>query len=195
MIKDPYRITFPTILTLVRAALIPVIVYAIVYHAWYAAGFLFALAAVTDVLDGALARLFDETTILGAYLDPIADKILINSCYVAFVLSETPLFKFPAWFVWGVIIKELVLLGGAWYVSVVHGRVQIKPTVWGKLAMAAQTVFVAWLFVCLMYQWVPLKTFYMSLWVVWGLICCAFFDYVRLCMRGIVWCLSRDGLL
>ncbi len=193
--KDPYRLTVPTILTLMRFVLVPGVFYAICIHAWFAAGLLFFIAACTDILDGALARLLDETTLLGAYLDPLADKLLINACYVAFIVSDTPLFKLPAWFVWGVFIKEALLLFGAWYVVVVHHKIDIKPTVWGKAAMAAQSLFVGWLMVCLMVQWAPLKTFSFIMWSVFCLIMIAFFEYARSALRGIVWCLSRDGLL
>lgn len=71
------RITVSTALTLARIALVPFIVTAMIGDRWGLACALFIIAAITDALDGALARWRNEQTFLGASLDPLADKFLI----------------------------------------------------------------------------------------------------------------------
>ncbi|MCL5436345.1 MAG: CDP-alcohol phosphatidyltransferase family protein [Candidatus Dependentiae bacterium] len=153
------RLTFPTFLTFTRIGLIPFLVYAIVYQLWPLATILFLTAAITDMLDGYLARLWDEETEFGACLDPVADKLLIISCYatlVFFPVSELPL---PLWFLLVVLLKELSLLAGAFYFAIVKGVVRIRPTYLGKLTMVVQSALVIWLLLCSIFDWMPIKTF------------------------------------
>jgi phosphatidylglycerophosphate synthase len=73
------KVTLSSYITMLRIVLTPVIVYMMMQSEWGAAGIVFVIAALTDMLDGTLARLRNEKTFLGACLDPIADKILIVS--------------------------------------------------------------------------------------------------------------------
>lgn len=136
-------LTISNLLTCMRLALIPVLLYAITKHAWLPAIVIFSVAALSDVLDGFLARLWNEQTILGTYLDPLVDKILIISCYVT--MRQMPLFSslIPHWFVILVIIKELIMVIGASYLGLMINAVSVKPTIMGKAAMVCQTVFIA----------------------------------------------------
>jgi cardiolipin synthase len=135
-------ITLATFLTLTRFSVIPSIVYAIQMHAWGIVLALCAYAALTDVLDGALARLYKQETKLGALLDPLADKLLVISCYGAFVYSTISIVHIPAWFFYCVLIKELVLLIGAGYLSCYKKTFEIKPALIGKLAAVAHMCFI-----------------------------------------------------
>ena len=78
--------------TLLRIASVPFIVASMVTQHWGIAFFLILFASATDLLDGFLARNFDQKTFLGACLDPIADKILILSCYFTLAFWQSPLF-------------------------------------------------------------------------------------------------------
>jgi cardiolipin synthase len=142
-------LTFSTMLTLSRLIFIPFVVYAILIHWWSLALCLFVVAAITDILDGAFARLFDEQTTVGAYLDPIADKILLLSCYTSLSLSGLPSYIVPTWLVVGIFIKELILVIGALYFGLIARTVTIKATWVGKAAMFAQTACVFWLLLVL----------------------------------------------
>ncbi len=156
-------LTFSTFLTLLRIGLIPFLVHAIIYQQWLVAAALFFLAAVTDVLDGYLARLWGQETDFGACLDPVADKLLIISCYatlVFFPVSDLPL---PLWFLVVVLVKELILLIGAFYFAIVKGVVRIRPTYLGKLTMVVQSALVIWLLLCSIFDWMPIKTFHIFL--------------------------------
>ena len=70
---------------------------------------LFAVAAISDILDGWLARYLHEHTFLGACLDPIVDKLLVLSVFATLALFHTPLFALPRWFVMLVFIKESII--------------------------------------------------------------------------------------
>jgi cardiolipin synthase (CMP-forming) len=174
------KITFSTMLTLMRFALIPFIVVAMIMHAWSLAFILFAIAAITDLLDGWCARWLNERTFLGAALDPIADKLLILAVFFTLAFVQSPLFTIPLWFVIIVLIKELMQVVGAVAVYHVQGHLDIRPTWLGKATMCAQTMFISWLFSCYFFNWVPLKTYYAMLTGVLSLVFFTFIDYLRI---------------
>ena len=136
------RITLATVLTITRIAVIPGIVYYIQAQAWGTVLTLCAYAGFTDVLDGALARFYRQETRLGALLDPLADKLLVIACYGAFVYSTVPIMVVPVWFFYVVLVKELVLLLGAGYVSIYKRTLSIRPALIGKLAAVAHICFI-----------------------------------------------------
>lgn len=140
------RITLPTLLTLARVVSIPFLTFAILQGQWVMALWLLSFAAITDVLDGWLARLWREQTVLGALLDPAADKLLTitgfaASSYVGLV---------PVWFFGVSCVKELLLTLSAsgWYA--VRGGAAIHANWLGKIAMVGQTGLLAW---CLLGSW------------------------------------------
>ena len=96
-------------------------------------------------------RFLQEETPFGAYLDPIADKLLLGSCYITLAFVDSPLFKLPRWFVAIVLLKRAVISLGAGYVSFVKHAVSIRPTWLGKLAAVVQVLFMWWLFIVLSY--------------------------------------------
>lgn len=154
------RITFSTVLTLFRIFLIPFIAYAMVQRWWITALVLFSVGAITDLFDGYLARKWNDETRLGAYLDPLADKLLITVCYGALVFAPVEGLHIPTWFLAIVMVKEAALLLGALYWGVLKHTVEVKPSWLGKTAMAFQSVLIGWVILCSIFHWVPLKTFY-----------------------------------
>lgn len=107
-----FVISIPTYITLVRLVLIPFVVMAILSAHWYSVLFLFLGAILTDFLDGFLARYWNDQTVLGEVLDPIADKLLLLSCFCALAYERHGFFGIPVWFVIFICIKELILLIG-----------------------------------------------------------------------------------
>lgn len=175
------RITIPTLFTLSRIFLAFFVVGAMFLHYWSAACLLFLIAASTDMLDGTLARFFNEKTQLGACLDPIADKFLVLSVFFTLAFAQSPLFHIPLWFVSIVFIKELILIGGALIVYHKTGSLEINPSWLGKTAMFVQIVFITWLFACYFFHWVPIKTYYTMLSVV---ILCAIASLAHYLLMG-----------
>lgn len=186
-------ITISTILTALRIFAVPFIGVAMLTHHWGAAWVIFMLAALTDLFDGALARYLGEETSFGAYLDPVADKLLILSCYGVLAFVETPLFKIPVWFFAIFFIKEILLILGALYICLVRKVSGIKPTLLGKLTMVVQVCFIAWLFACAHFHWVPVKTFTMLLGVIVVLGTASFAQYIMIGIKGVYSWLLRTG--
>jgi len=170
-------VTISTIFTIARIVLTPFIVYAMIMGWWGTAFVLFVTAALTDVIDGGLARLLNQQTVLGACLDPIADKILLLSCFATLSFVQTPLFTIPHWFVSFVLAKEFLLVGGAVWLYYWRGYVDIYPTWLGKMTMLAQVLFIVWLFACYFFHWMPVKTYYAVLGTVSVLVSASLMHY------------------
>ncbi|MEJ2472010.1 MAG: CDP-diacylglycerol--glycerol-3-phosphate 3-phosphatidyltransferase [Desulfuromonadales bacterium] len=104
------RLNLPNLLTLGRVAAIPVIVVLLLFDTraagmWAAA--IFGLAAVTDFIDGWLARKWEVVTVLGKFLDPLADKLIVMAALVMLI----PLGRVPAWAVFLILAREIVVTG------------------------------------------------------------------------------------
>lgn len=173
------RITFSTMLTLLRIVLTPFIVGAMVMHEWGVAFWLFIISCVCDILDGNIARWFKQETFLGACLDPIADKILIVSCFATLAFVQSPLFSIPLWFVLLVLCKDLVIVGGSAAIFFLRGHLIVHPTLLGKATMVAQSGFIIWLFSCYFFGWVPVKTYYTALGLLFVLVVLSLLQYFR----------------
>src|SRR3989338_8578589 len=157
------RVTWATIITILRLFLIPFIIISVIFQEWGIAFWLFVVASFSDVLDGNVARFFNQRTFLGACLDPIVDKILILSVFTILAFVQSPLFSIPKWFVFIILVKEILLLLGTLIFIIIKGKIEIHPTVLGKTTMVAQVFFIIWLFACYFFKWVPVKTYKFSL--------------------------------
>lgn len=175
-----WRMTLPNFLTILRLLTVPVTVVMMVKHQWGMAFGAFLFAALTDICDGFLARYLNQKTFLGACLDPIADKALILSVYFTLAFVQSPLFSIPLWFVVLVLMKELVLIGGAALLFYQKGFLKVAPTALGKATMAVQTLFIIWLFACYFFHWLPVKTYYTSLGVVLILVLSSLYQYAKI---------------
>ncbi len=178
--SSEFRITFSTVLTVMRIILTPCIVSAMVWGSWGVAYGLFLVAAVSDMLDGALARMLNQKTFLGACLDPIADKLLLVSCFTTLAFTHRLPFEVPFWFVGMVLLRELVMVFGFVYLFTTTEGVDVRPTLLGKVTAAGQMLFIAWLFTCYFYKWVPTQTYYLCLASVTVLIIISFIQYAAI---------------
>ena len=104
----------------------------------------FILAAAMDGLDGFVARRFNQRSLLGAILDPIADKALVLTAIVVLALSDRSE-DFPVWFPISVIGRDTVLVIGYLALSKAIGRVEIRPSIIGKSATLLQIAVILWL--------------------------------------------------
>lgn len=170
-------LTVATYLTLLRLSSIPFIVLLMTRSQWGNALAVFLVIALTDLADGFIARQFNQQTWFGSLLDPLADKLLILSCFGTLVFYQSSLFSIPNWFFLLLVCKELLLLMGALFLYLLSGTFLIKPHLFGKLAMALQTIFIGWLFACYFFHWVPLKTYFVMLGLVLGVTTAAFLQY------------------
>jgi cardiolipin synthase (CMP-forming) len=169
------RITIATVLTISRIILVPIIVIAMVNSCWGLAFFLFVFA-----------RLLREKTFLGAFLDPIADKLLLISCFATLAFISTPLFTVPYWFVCFVMFKEIIQCIGAVIIYHQRGYLDIKPTLLGKITTATQMIFIIWLFSCYFFCWMPIKTYYTMFSIMTVLISAAFIQYIWIGLNNFI---------
>src|ERR1017187_2803472 len=121
-------LTLPNLFTLARLLLAPVIVCAILNRRAFAALAIFAVAAATDVIDGYLARQFGAATAAGAFLDPIADKLLLTGVYIALALAGSV----PWWLVGVIFARDLFILASAAVALLATKLRAFPPSVWGK---------------------------------------------------------------
>lgn len=178
--SNQWRITIPTLFTLARIFLTPVIVYSMVQQFWQQAFYLFLIAAVSDVIDGALARLCNAKTFLGGCLDALADKFLLLSCFATLAFIQTPHFIIPRWFVIIALLKECILIIGSYIIFKMTGAVEIKPTFLGKATTFLHICFIIWFFFCYFFQWFPIKTYGLVLGILLTLLVTSLIQYISI---------------
>ncbi|MCJ8499352.1 CDP-alcohol phosphatidyltransferase family protein [Desulfatitalea alkaliphila] len=131
-------ISIPNILTLVRILLTPVFIILLLRHLYWQALAVFVVAGVSDALDGFIARYFNQRTTLGAYLDPVADKLLLASAYISLAVLEV----LPAWVTVIVIARDVIISLGIAILTLTQKTYEVRPTIISKCTTAAQLVLV-----------------------------------------------------
>ena len=124
----------PNIITTLRLLLLPVFLTLLVYRRPGPALAVLVLAALSDALDGLLARWLDQKTAIGSFLDPLADKLLSMSGFVTLAFIG----PIPAWFVIVVISRDVIVSLGSLVLYLHDGRLEIAPSLTGKAATLAQ---------------------------------------------------------
>jgi cardiolipin synthase len=138
-------LNLPNILTLVRFALAPVFAVMVLQNQPFGALWVVVLAAVTDVLDGFVARLLRLSTGIGTLIDPLADKFLGATAYVLLSLKGLGAANvIPLWVTATVLGRDLVILAGGLVISLARGRQEFRPTVYGKASTVLQVATVFW---------------------------------------------------
>jgi cardiolipin synthase len=130
-------VNIPNLITLGRILLVPVVVWAIAAGEMRIAFLLFLAAGLSDAVDGYLAKRFDMATTLGRYLDPLADKTMMVSIYVALGITGA----IPRWLVILVVSRDIMIVGGIILSWVVGNPIKVKPLLVSKINTVAQIVF------------------------------------------------------
>ena len=121
--------------TLVRMLLIPLFVIMVIYGYLGIALVVFLAAAITDAIDGLLARLSGEKTSLGAWLDPMADKLLLVSTFIVLSIPGLGLTnRLPIWLTVCMISRDIVIILTVIIVNLAIGRRTFRPSIFGKIA-------------------------------------------------------------
>jgi cardiolipin synthase len=126
------------LLTLLRLVLVPFVILAILEGRHSLALALFAGAALTDLLDGAVARRFRLATPAGAWLDPVADKCLLSGAFLALAAAG----MMPWWLVGIVFGRDFYILAGAASVMLLTSVRKFPPSIWGKVSTFVQILTV-----------------------------------------------------
>lgn len=135
---NPLR-SMPNLLTIGRICLAPFLVAAVLESRFRSGFILFVVAGITDALDGTLARILKQRTILGQYLDPVADKLLLSTLFL--VLTHMNLI--PVRVTALVFGRDLGILVVAAILYTAVGRREFKPSIFGKANTVAQVIAVA----------------------------------------------------
>ncbi len=132
-------ISIPNILTVIRILLTPLFVILLLKDMEGYALLIFTLAAITDGLDGFIARYTNQKTALGAYLDPLADKLLLSSATICLAIMHI----IPSWLAVLVITRDVIILIGVSVFFMTGVSVNIKPTLVSKFTTVSQlsTIF------------------------------------------------------
>lgn len=135
---NPFR-TAPNLLTLARICLAPFLVAAILDNHYVLSFWLFVAAGLTDALDGMLARVLKQRTMLGEYLDPVADKLLLSTLFL--VLTHQGLIPIRVTVL--VFGRDVGILLVAALLYAAAGRREFKPSIFGKANTLVQVSAVA----------------------------------------------------
>jgi len=134
-------LTVPNMLSLLRIILIPIFIYLYIDgERDLALGVLF-LASITDLLDGIIARAFNQKSRIGYILDPLADKLLMDSTYILFTIRALPLTIFvPKWLTITIVSRDIFLVIGASLLTLMYPDRILKPHWLGKLTTTVQII-------------------------------------------------------
>ena len=145
------RLTIANLITLLRFALVPAIAYAMIRGemAWAMAGFI--VAGLSDGVDGFVARQFNQRSELGAYLDPLADKLLLVTVFVALGLMG----ELPLWLVMLAVSRDGLIMGAVLLSTIMQHPVEMRPLLVSKANTAVQIALAAWVLIELTFQTGP----------------------------------------
>lgn len=132
-------LNIPNSLTLLRVLLIPVFVISLMDLRYGWSFVVFVVAGVTDAVDGGLARITRQRTALGAYLDPIADKLLLTCAFVGLAILRA----IPSWLAVIVITRDVIISLGFCLLFLMDHRPEAKPTTFSKVNTVTQVLTIA----------------------------------------------------
>ena len=134
--------TVPNLITILRLVIIPFFLMAMVYGHYRVGVWLFIGSGVSDALDGAIARVFDQRSKLGAFLDPMADKLMMTTVYITLALPNIGLpYPLPVWLPILTICRDVVIVLLALLLHLQVGITKFPPTWAGKCTTFFQIVF------------------------------------------------------
>jgi cardiolipin synthase (CMP-forming) len=168
-------VSLPNLITLARILSVPIMVWAIASGEMLLAFVLFLAAGISDAVDGFLAKRFGMASELGAFLDPLADKALIVSIYVALGINGA----IPPWLVILVVSRDIMIVGAVMLSWLVAKPVAIKPILVSKLNTAAQILLAGLVLAALGFDFDAGVTLTIAMGAVAGLTLASIGAYVR----------------
>lgn len=135
------RLTIPNLLSLLRMGLVPVFIIAVLDGDETKALLIFLFAGITDAVDGLVARYLDQKSVLGAYLDPMADKLLLMSAYVVLSLpGQHSGLTIPVWVTVLVLARDVLIVLIAVVLHLAWGTRHFPPLWIGKVNTVVQVL-------------------------------------------------------
>ena len=129
-------VNLPNLISLCRLLSVPLLVWLILDHQMEWAFWLFVIAGISDAVDGFIAKHLDSQSVLGAYLDPLADKALLVSVYIALGNQNF----LPNWLVIMVVFRDIMIVGGALLFYTLTQTLKMEPLLVSKVNTVAQIV-------------------------------------------------------
>ena len=126
----------PNAITLARLAAVPIVVWLILDGDLRVAFWVFLAAAISDAIDGIIAKHFNAVTVFGAFIDPIADKALLVGTYITLGHENF----LPIWLVIMVVFRDIVIVGGALVFHTVTQSLAMRPLMISKINTVAQLI-------------------------------------------------------
>jgi len=136
-------LNIPNTLTIARIVIIPIFITSIIYKRYDYALYLFIFAALTDMFDGLFARLTNQKTALGTFLDPLADKFLLVTTYIIMSVYEL----IPKWLTITVISRDIIIIIGWLLLYLVSDTSRVEPSLLGKITIWVQSFLIAYVLV------------------------------------------------
>lgn len=124
---------------------------AILYNEYFTALVLFVAAALTDMLDGLFARIANQKTALGTFLDPLADKFLLVSSFILFSVFDW----IPKWLAITIISRDLIVVIGWFLLYMITHTSKVEPVMLGKIAIALQLITLAYILLSINFSSLP----------------------------------------
>ncbi len=146
---------FPNQLTILRMICAPVFVALTLDGRLHLAVAVFIVASITDLFDGLIARYYKQRTVLGAILDPLADKMLLGSAFVALSFADAVRVHIPRWLTVVVLSRDAIIVVSALAIAFVSNRKGFAPTRLGKASTGAQMTCVAMAFAANLMEFPP----------------------------------------
>lgn len=157
--------SLPNLITIGRILLVPLTVWLIVTNQFMLAFITFISAGISDAVDGFIAKRFDMVTELGTYLDPIADKALLVSIYVALGLQD----HLPAWLVILAVSRDVLIVGGVVLAWVIDKPMRVRPHIVSKVNTAGQILLAGAVLLLLAMEMSERGVIHLAIWTVAGL--------------------------
>jgi len=175
-------LNIPNMLTLARMIITPFIVYAIMEGEPAFALLLMGIAGITDMLDGAIARMFNQRSVVGAFMDPLADKLmLISTIVVLYFLEHIPTYLFLA-----VIFRDMVIVFGATAYEMVTHKLEMTPLFTSKITTFLQIMLVLCVLAEMAWQTPGSTVLQWITWLTFAFTCLSGIQYMVLWMRKAV---------
>lgn len=137
-------LTYANQLTILRMIFIPCFVLLLIYGHTRSAMLVFIAAGITDGLDGLIARMLKQKTVLGSFLDPMADKLLLTAAFITLTIPAVPVvYHIPVWLTITSLSRDLLIALAALIIHLQTGHTAFPPSFLGKCTTAGQLTTVA----------------------------------------------------
>jgi cardiolipin synthase len=177
-------LTLPNFITLFRMAMVPFFVLAVNEHDFQLALLIFVVAGATDAVDGWLARRLHSESVIGEYLDPIADKLLLTVVYISLAIPQGQEVVIPLWLAILALFRDFLIVMVSLILFVVEEIQRFPPSVLGKATTFAHVLTVSVVLLANLAAvpgWIPATCFYLS----FALVIMSGFNYIYRASRFI----------